>query len=125
MSRDSLRRVVRTFLIAFLGIAIPGALSWLHDLTEWANGQGQTPFPDARSLAFLAVAAICAGFIALLNLLVVWVEDSTGRGFLRAVPPKPPRTPRGQRGETMLGTVLPLLVLAVVVVTYVLTLCYT
>jgi len=109
MSRDSLRRVARTFLIAFLGIAIPGLLSWLHDLTEWANGQGQTPFPDARSLAFLAIAAICAGFIALLNLLVVWVEDSTGKGFLRTVPPKPRR---GERGSmTTVEVLVPVVVL--------------
>lgn len=83
MTRDSARRVIRTFLVAFLGVALPGAFGWLNALTEWARNNGQTPFPDARSLAFLGVAAIVAGVIALLNLLLVWVEDATGKGILR------------------------------------------
>ena len=31
-------------------------LGWLNGLTEWANSNGQAPFPDARSLAFVGVA---------------------------------------------------------------------
>lgn len=80
---STFRLPARTFLWAFLGIAIPGALGWLNDLTAWASSEGQTPFPDARSLAFLGVAAISAGSVALVNALAVWVENRTGVGILR------------------------------------------
>lgn len=92
---DGFRRVVRTFLFAFLGTALPGLLGWLNDLTEWAQGQGQTPLPDAGSLAYLGVAAISAGFIALINGLWVAGEDASGKGFLRQVPA---RNDPGDRG---------------------------
>jgi len=85
---DSTRRVVRTFVIAFLGTAVPGALGWLNALTQWANSAGQQPLPEWQSLAFLGVAAISAGLIALLNWAWNWTEDATGHGFLRSVPPK-------------------------------------
>jgi hypothetical protein len=91
MSRESLYRVARTFVIAFLGILIPGLLSWLHSVTEWATNGGQAPFPDATSLGFLAIAGIAAGFIALVNLIVVWLEDVTGHAALRDVPSRTPR----------------------------------
>lgn len=113
MTRDSGRRVLRTFVIAFLGVLLPGAFSWLNALTEWARNEGQTPFPDARSLAFVGVAAIVAGFIALLNLLVVWVEDVTGRGILRNVPARPRRDQVGAAIPTW-GVVV-IVVLAIVV----------
>lgn len=94
MTRDSLRRAIRTFVIATLALFVPGLLGWLNDLTEWARGEGSTPFPDAHGLAYLGVAAITGGVIALVNLLWNWIEDASGKGFLRAVPPKPPREPR-------------------------------
>lgn len=93
MMSDSLKRVARTFVIAFVGVALPGALSWLHNLTTWANDGGQTAFPDAKSLAFLGISAIIAGFIAALNLIVVLIEDATGVGIGRQVPPTPPNVP--------------------------------
>lgn len=80
---STFRLPARTFLWAFLGIAIPGALGWLNDLTEWARSEGQAPFPDARSLAFLGVAGISAGSIALVNAVAVWLENRAGRGILR------------------------------------------
>lgn len=85
MNKDSIKRVVRTYLFAFLGTAIPGALGWLHDLTAWANSAGQNPFPEWTSLAFLGVSAISAGFIAALNFAWNFVEDQTGKGLLRKV----------------------------------------
>ena len=66
---------VRVFLIAFGGILIPGALGWLNNLTQWAKSDGQAPLPDWHSLAYLGVAAIAAGFIALLNLLLVGINS--------------------------------------------------
>lgn len=95
MTRDGLKRVTRTFLIAFLGLFLPGLFGWLNALTEWARAEGQQPFPDARSLAFLGVAAIVAGVIALLNFVVIWLEDATGHGLLRTPPPTGNRTDRG------------------------------
>ena len=79
----SFKRAARTAVIAFAAILLPGALGWLHGLTEWANSQGQAPFPDASSLAYLGVSAIAAAVIAVGNLLWNAVEDWSGKGFLR------------------------------------------
>lgn len=89
LDEDSIKRVIRTFVIAFAGVAIPGSLSWLNDLTAWASSEGQMPFPDAHSLAFLGVCSVIAGFVALLNLIVISLENATGKGVLRTVPPRP------------------------------------
>lgn len=86
MSRDSLRRIIRTFIQAFLGLLLPGLFGWLNELTKWAQDQGQRPFPDAGSLAYLGVAAIGAGAIAVVTLIMTGIEDATGKGFLRTVP---------------------------------------
>lgn len=80
---SSVRRAVRTFVISTLAIFIPGLLGWLNSLTEWAKSEGTTPFPDAHGLLFLAVAATVGGVIAAVNLLWNWVEDATGKKFLR------------------------------------------
>lgn len=83
MSGDAVRRAVRTFVIAFFGLFIPGALGFLNDVTAWATSGGQRPFPDMHSVAFLGVAALAAGLIAIFNLLWNWIEDMTGKGLLR------------------------------------------
>lgn len=88
MSNDAVKRSIRTFLIAFLTVLVPGGLGWLNDLTSWANSHGQRPFPDAHSLAYLGVSAIVAGSISLVNLVWTWVEDTTGKGVLRTPPKK-------------------------------------
>lgn len=75
---DAVKRVARTFVYAFLGILVPGLLGWLGDLTDWARANGQAPLPDAHSLAYLGVAAIGAGFVAVLNALGIVVENATG-----------------------------------------------
>lgn len=85
MSRESVRRALRTFIITTIGLFIPGLLGWLNDLTSWARGEGSTPFPDAHGLAYLGVSAIVAGVVAVVNLLWNAVEDATGKGLLRSV----------------------------------------
>lgn len=90
MSRDSVRRAIRTFVITTLALFIPGLLGFLNAITEWARGEGSTPFPDARGLAFLGVSALVAGVIAIINLVWNVVEDASGHGFLRETPPNPP-----------------------------------
>lgn len=89
-TRDAIRRAIRTFVFATLGLAVPGLLGWLNDLTTWARSNGSTPLPDAHGLLFLAVSAIAAGFIALLNFVWVIIENATGKGFLRTPPTTPP-----------------------------------
>lgn len=88
LSRASVNRVIRTFVIAFLGILIPGLLDWLNELTKWAADDGQKAFPPLDNLTFVFVSALVAACIAVVNLVVVLIEDSTGKGFLRDVPPK-------------------------------------
>lgn len=79
------KRAYFTFLIAFAVLVIPGALGWLHDVTAWAESQGQDPFPEATSLWFVVVQGIVAGTIALVNLLWNFVESKVGKStFNRA-----------------------------------------
>lgn len=112
MTRDALRRVARTFVIALVGILLPGVFGWLNALTEWARAEGQRPFPDATSLAYLGVSAIVAGFIAVLNLIVVGLEDASGHGILRTPPVKP--TPPDS-GQVVTWSALAVVVLVVLV----------
>lgn len=100
------RRSVRTFLQAFLALLIPGALGFLNDLTQWAQGQGQTPFPDARSFAFIGVQAIIAGVIAVVTALWTKAEDFTGHALLRTVDPLPRPGERGAADRGVLLTAL-------------------
>jgi len=88
MTRDAVRRAIRTFVITTVALFIPGLLGWLNGLTAWAKSEGSTPFPDAHGLLFLAVSAITAGVVALVNLGWNVVEDASGKGFLRQVPPR-------------------------------------
>lgn len=88
---DAIRRGLRTFGIAFVGIELPGWLGFLNDVTAWASSSGQRAFPDAHNLSFLFVGGVSAGMIAVLNVVVVAIEDKTGRAVLRnPSPPAPP-----------------------------------
>lgn len=89
MKRDVIRRAVRVFLKTSLALIVPGFLGWLNELTQWARGEGQTPFPDGRSLAYLGVVAIVAGVVAVVSMLWDVIEDGLGKGVLREVPPRP------------------------------------
>lgn len=95
MSKESVRRAVRTFVVATLALFVPGLLGWLNALTEWARAEGATPFPDAKGLMYLATSAITAGVIALVQLVWNMIEDASGKGFLRDVPPRSTTTTTG------------------------------
>lgn len=114
MTRDSIRRAIRTFIITTVALFIPGLLGWLNELTKWARDEGGTPFPDAHGLAYLAVSAIVAGVVALINLGWNAVEDATGTGLLRTVPPKTPPADRG--AVSWIGLVVIAVVVIVVLV---------
>ena len=111
MTKESLRRTIRTFLQSFLALMVPGLLGWLNALTEWSRAQGQAPFPDAHSLAYLGVSAITAGVISVVTLLWNAVEDASGVGVLRNVPPRP----RGQGGYGEVHLLVKVLVILVLV----------
>lgn len=83
MTRESIRRALRTFIITTLALFVPGLLGWLNDVTVWANGNGERPFPDGHGLLFLAVSACVAGIVAAVNLVWNAIEDASGRGLLR------------------------------------------
>lgn len=112
MTRESVRRTIRTFLQAFLGLMVPGFLGWLNALTEWARDEGQRPFPDGTSLAYLGVSAIVAGVIAVVNLLWNAVEDASGKGFLRSVVP----VPRNEAGAVDVLRVVVVVILVLVAI---------
>lgn len=94
ITRDTINRAIRTFVVAFLGIALPGFLGFLHDVTGWANSNGQAAFPNAHNLSFILVAGLSAGMIAVLNVVVGILEDWTGKSLVGprkgASPPPPP-----------------------------------
>lgn len=113
VSRESVRRVVRTFVVSFLGLFIPGLLGFLHAVTDWAATKGQEPFPDASNLTYVAVSALSAASIALVQLIWNATEDAAGKGFLRDVPPTPARR-RAEGGRVVLGSGLLVLLLIVV-----------
>lgn len=116
MSRDTMRRALRTFLQTAVALLLPGIFGWLNALTDWAKAEGQAPFPDARSLAYLGVVAIVSGVVAAVTLLWNGIEDAAGRGFLRAVPPKPPAGDRGAAYVTWGGLALLVGVIVLVVI---------
>lgn len=111
---EAVRKAIRTFVFATLGLAIPGLLGWLNDLTKWAHDNGTTPFPDAHGLLFLLVSAVAAGFIAVLNFVWIIAENASGKGFLRTPPPKQPN-PNPDAGQ---GLVYWLVVIAAAVLAF-------
>lgn len=115
LTKESVYRALRTFAIAFLALFIPGLLGWLNTLTEWANNQGSTPFPDASGLAYLAVSAIVAGVIAVVNLLWNAVEDFTGKGFLRTVPERPHLGDHGSAAVNVLVVTVIVVILLILI----------
>jgi hypothetical protein len=86
---ESARRAARTFVITTLALFVPGLLGWLNELTAWAASEGQRPFPDGHGLVYLATSATVAGVVAVVNLAWNLVEDTSGKGLLRDVPPRP------------------------------------
>ena len=89
ISRDSVRRALRTFIITTAALFIPGLLGWLHDVTAWAQGNGTRPFPDGHGLIYLGVSACVAGVVAVVNLIWNAIEDAAGAGLLRTPPARP------------------------------------
>lgn len=96
---DTVKRVLRTFVISFVALFVPSALGFMGEITEWAAAKGQQPFPDLSVLGYAGVIAISAGVIAVLNLVVNLIEDATGKslpGFLsRPIKPVGAEVPTG------------------------------
>lgn len=91
MTRDSIKRAIRTAIVTALALWIPGLLGWLNELTEWARAEGSTPFPDAHGLAYLGVVAIVGAVVGLVQWLWNLIEDGIGHGLLRTVAVRPDR----------------------------------
>ena len=76
-------RGLRTALFTFFGTFVPAVLSWIGKVYEWANtraGGNVAVFPKPTTLAFVAVAALCAATSGLIGFLWNWLENS--RGFV-------------------------------------------
>lgn len=120
MTRDSIRRAIRTFVITTVALFVPGLLGFLNAITEWARGEGSTPFPDGRGLAYLGVSALVAGVVAVINLGWNTVEDAAGRGFLRETAGVPVHhDERGASDAVVIGVVV-ILALVILIATGVL-----
>jgi DNA-binding transcriptional LysR family regulator len=106
---------VRTFVITFAGLFVPGLLGWLNDLTAWAGSNGQRPFPDAHNLSYLLVSAVAAGAVTVVNALWLIAENASGKGLLRTPPtPPPPLNDQAGAASVFLTGVVAQLVLVVV-----------
>lgn len=116
MTRESVRRALRTFIITTLALFVPGLLGWLHELTAWANAEGERPFPDGHGLAYLGVSAVVAGVVAVINLAWNAVEDASGHGMLRAVPARPRRRVETGHADVSLFIGIACLVLLIVLI---------
>ena len=72
--RDAVVRGVRTFLQAFLGVFL--ALST-------SGAMGLNAVPDIEVLKRAAIAAACAGIVALVSFTQNALEETTGRAGLK------------------------------------------
>lgn len=115
MTRDSVRRALRTAIVSSLVLFIPGLLGWLNMVTQWARDEGATPFPDAHGLAYLGVSAIVGGIIGLVQWVLNVIEDGVGKGFLRDVPARNPGEGGAIERQYILLIIAVLVVLALVV----------
>jgi hypothetical protein len=119
MTKDSIKRAIRTAVVVALALWIPGLLGWLNELTEWARNEGSTPFPDAKGLAYLGVVAIVGAFTGLVQWVWNVIEDGIGHGFLREVPAKPARGEHGVvSGRTVLAAAAVIVIVLVLVAVF-------
>jgi hypothetical protein len=82
---QDVKYAIRSFLLAFFPLFIPGALGWLNDWTQWAPGR---PYPDFAPVAAGLVAAVVAGVVAVFTLIVRGIEGKFGLALLRPNPPQ-------------------------------------
>lgn len=87
VQRENVKRAFRGFLVTFATLFLPGLLGWLNAITQWAHSAGTTPFPDAHGLGYLAVSALVAATVGVVNLLWNATETASGKAVLRYVPP--------------------------------------
>ena len=117
--KDALRSFLRVWVVGTVMLFLPGLFGWINGVTDWAKAEGSTPFPDARGLLFLFVAAITSAFVAAGAGLLRLFENLSGKTLLPrpAGPASVPQPPPGERGAaapgllTILGVVLLVLLL--------------
>ena len=68
-TRDAIRAGLYTALFAFIGLFFPGLVGWLSSVGEWADSEGNAPFPAFSSLGYLAVSALSAAIAGAVNAL--------------------------------------------------------
>lgn len=82
---QDVKYAIRSFLLAFFPLFIPGAMGWLNAWTQWAPGR---PYPDFAPVAAALVAGVVAGVVAAFTLIVRGIEGKFGLALLRPNPPK-------------------------------------
>lgn len=85
LKTSDIKYAIRSFLIGFLVLFIPGALGWLNSWTQWAPGR---PYPDFAPVAAAAVAAVAGAAMGVVTLVLRGIEGKSGKGLLRDNPPK-------------------------------------
>lgn len=75
---DFLRRAIRTFIDAFVGVLAIALVPALNDLVQNAvSGDGSTIELDLNLYRNILLAACVAGVISLITLVKNWAEDNT------------------------------------------------
>lgn len=85
---DAVRRAIRTFLDAFIGVWLLAAVPALNKLVQdLVSSDGNKVNIDLNFYRNVLLAAVVAGFIALLNFVKNWLEDNTRwPALLKSVP---------------------------------------
>lgn len=74
---DWVRRGIRTFIQAFIGIFAGLALPWLNDVVTWASHHNGNAFPAWSVIGKACVAGVGAGLVALISGVQNGLEDHT------------------------------------------------
>lgn len=74
----ALQRTWRTFFQAFIGLYVVYLIPFLTDIINWGTNEGVV-FPDISVLGKAAVAALAAGAVAIVSLVMNKTEDATGK----------------------------------------------
>jgi len=78
--KNTVVAAVRTGVVVFVGVLIPGVVGWLNNVAAWLNTDGGSPFPDPSILRTVLFAAGTAAGIALLNALGIIFQNQLGIG---------------------------------------------
>lgn len=70
-----LRAAIRTAFFTFGGLFLAAVAGWVQDVTEWVSAGGVDVFPDVTIVGKVAVTAVGAAFVGLINYAWLWAQS--------------------------------------------------